>query len=159
MDIKGKKLVLVGGAGLIGSHTADHLIKEDVKEIIIYDNFVRGSKENLYNALQDPRVKIHDIGGDILQTEKTSFGISPDTYNWAVAGIDNREMIPQGLTRNFEHIVYTYHENTTEEDKLLFGCGNLGTIDRGFRNELDECCSTTPIASLPIHSLRYTISA
>jgi UDP-glucose 4-epimerase len=69
MDIKGKKLVLVGGAGLIGSHTADHLLKEDVKEIIIYDNFVRGSMENLHNALKDPRVKIFDIGGDIMQTD------------------------------------------------------------------------------------------
>ena len=39
MDLKGKKLVVVGGAGLIGSHTVDHLIKHDVKEILIYDNF------------------------------------------------------------------------------------------------------------------------
>jgi UDP-glucose 4-epimerase len=69
MDIKGKKLVVIGGAGLIGSHTVDHLIKEDVKEVIIYDNFVRGRTENLSNALKDPRVKIFDIGGDILQTD------------------------------------------------------------------------------------------
>ena len=69
MELKGKKLVLVGGAGLIGSHTVDHLIKEDVKEILIYDNFVRGSVENLQDSLQDPRVKIFDIGGDIMQTD------------------------------------------------------------------------------------------
>ena len=69
MDLKGKKLVLVGGAGLIGSHTVDHLVKEDVKEIIIYDNFVRGSMENLSDGLKDPRVKIFDIGGDIMQTD------------------------------------------------------------------------------------------
>jgi UDP-glucose 4-epimerase len=69
MDLKGKKLVLVGGAGLIGSHTVDHLIKEDVKEILIYDNMVRGSVENLQNAMKDPRVKIYDVGGDILQTD------------------------------------------------------------------------------------------
>lgn len=69
MDINGKKLVLIGGAGLIGSHTADLLIKEDVKEIIIYDNFVRGRIENLENALKDPRVKIFDIGGDVMQTD------------------------------------------------------------------------------------------
>ena len=56
MDLKGKKLVSVGGAGLIGSHTADHLLKEDIKELIIYDNFVRGSEENLQDALKDPRV-------------------------------------------------------------------------------------------------------
>jgi UDP-glucose 4-epimerase len=69
MDIKGKRLVVIGGAGLIGSHTVDHLIKEDVKEVVIYDNFVRGRAENLSDALKDPRVKIYDIGGDILQTD------------------------------------------------------------------------------------------
>lgn len=69
MDITGKKFVVVGGAGLIGSHTVDQLVKEDVKEIIIYDNFVRGRTENLSQALRDPRVKIFDVGGDILQTD------------------------------------------------------------------------------------------
>ena len=33
MDIVGKKMVVIGGAGLIGSHTVDRLVKEDVKEI------------------------------------------------------------------------------------------------------------------------------
>ncbi|MFS2035043.1 NAD-dependent epimerase/dehydratase family protein [Polaromonas sp. CT11-55] len=69
MELKGKKLVLVGGAGLIGSHTVDHLIKEDVREIVIYDNFVRGRVENLHQALKDPRVRIFDAGGDVLQTD------------------------------------------------------------------------------------------
>ncbi|WP_287600230.1 NAD-dependent epimerase/dehydratase family protein [Thiothrix sp.] len=69
MNLQGTKLVLVGGAGLIGSHTVDHLLKEDVKEILIYDNFVRGSIENLHDSLKDPRVKIFDIGGDIMQTD------------------------------------------------------------------------------------------
>ena len=69
MDIRGKKLVVIGGAGLIGSHTVDHLVKEDVGEIVVYDNFVRGREENLTDGLSDPRVKIFDIGGDILQTD------------------------------------------------------------------------------------------
>lgn len=69
MDINGKKLVIIGGAGLIGSHVADLLVKEDVREVVIYDNFVRGRVENLENALKDPRVKIFDIGGDIMQTD------------------------------------------------------------------------------------------
>ena len=69
MDIAGKKLVLIGGAGLIGSHTADWLIKEDLKELVIYDNFVRGRMENLATALKDPRVRVFDVGGDVLQTD------------------------------------------------------------------------------------------
>ena len=69
MDIRGKKLVVIGGAGLIGSHTIDHLIKDDIKEVVIYDNFLRGRAENLHNALKDPRVKIYDVGGDVMQTD------------------------------------------------------------------------------------------
>jgi UDP-glucose 4-epimerase len=61
--------VLVGGAGFIGSHTADQLLADDVKEIVIYDNFVRGAVENLSNCLEDPRVRIFDIGGDILHAD------------------------------------------------------------------------------------------
>ncbi len=69
MDIQGKKLVVIGGSGLIGSHTVDALIREDVKEVVIYDNFVRGREENLAQALKDPRVRIYDVGGEILQTD------------------------------------------------------------------------------------------
>lgn len=69
MDIKGKKLVVIGGAGLIGSHTVDKLLQEDIGQIIIYDNFVRGTYENLGKALEDPRVKIYEAGGDICQTD------------------------------------------------------------------------------------------
>ena len=69
MNLNGKKLVVIGGAGLIGSHTIDSLLKEDVKEVLIYDNFLRGSRENLTDALRDPRVKIYDVGGDIMQTD------------------------------------------------------------------------------------------
>ena len=35
MNLKNKRLLVIGGAGLIGSHTVDELIKEDVAEIRI----------------------------------------------------------------------------------------------------------------------------
>ena len=69
MDIKGKRLLLIGGAGLIGSHTADELLKEDVRELVIYDNLSRGSLENLEDALKDTRCKVFEAGGDILHTD------------------------------------------------------------------------------------------
>ena len=69
MDIQGKKLLVIGGGGLIGSHTVDALLKEDVKEIIIYDNFVRGRAGNIQKALEDERVSIYSAGGDILQSD------------------------------------------------------------------------------------------
>ncbi|MAW33077.1 MAG: NAD-dependent dehydratase [Proteobacteria bacterium] len=79
MKLAGKKFVVVGGGGLIGSHTVDLLCKEDISEVIVYDNFFRGSEENLANALKDPRVKICDFGGDILHS---------DILNDVFAGID-----------------------------------------------------------------------
>jgi UDP-glucose 4-epimerase len=69
MGIRGKKLLVIGGAGLIGSHTVDSLLREDVSEVIVYDNFVRGRMENLADARRDPRFKVYDIGGDILQAD------------------------------------------------------------------------------------------
>ena len=69
MELAGKKIVLIGGAGLIGSHTVDLLVREDVKEIVVYDNFVRGSVGNLEAALRDPRVKVFEAGGDIRQAD------------------------------------------------------------------------------------------
>lgn len=69
MNIKGKKFLVIGGAGLIGSHLVDQLLLEDIGEITIYDNFTRGNLDNLQYALTDPRVKIYEFGGDIMQND------------------------------------------------------------------------------------------
>lgn len=70
---------MIGGAGLIGSHMIDQLVKHDVAEIVIYDNFARGSIENLENVIGDPRVRIFEAGGDICRT---------DILNAALKGAD-----------------------------------------------------------------------
>jgi UDP-glucose 4-epimerase len=69
MDIRGKKIVVIGGAGLIGSHCVDQLVCEDVREIVVFDNFARGTAENLTAALNDPRVRVFEAGGDVMQTD------------------------------------------------------------------------------------------
>ena len=79
MEIKGSRVLVIGGAGFIGSHVVDELTKEDLKEIVIYDNFCRGTMGNLTEALKDPRVRIYVIGGDVCQT---------DILDSAMKGID-----------------------------------------------------------------------
>jgi UDP-glucose 4-epimerase len=69
MKLKGSRILVIGGAGLIGSHVVEELLKEDIKEVIVYDNFCRGTHENLKEALKDPRCRIFEIGGDILQAD------------------------------------------------------------------------------------------
>lgn len=68
-DLRGAKVLVIGGAGFIGSHVVDELLKEDVERIVVYDNFCRGTRENLETALRDDRVKIFELGGDILQRD------------------------------------------------------------------------------------------
>lgn len=69
MKLEGKKLLVIGGAGLIGSHTVELLLCEDVREILVFDNFSRGREENLRDALKDPRVTVFPHGGELLHPE------------------------------------------------------------------------------------------
>lgn len=58
------RVLITGGAGLIGSHIADELVRlEEVSEIVVLDNFVRGRHENLAGAARSGRVTI--VEGDI----------------------------------------------------------------------------------------------
>ncbi len=68
-DIKGKNILVIGGAGFIGSHVVDSLLSEDISSVTVYDNFVRGTADNLESALKDSRTKVFEVGGDILQTD------------------------------------------------------------------------------------------
>jgi UDP-glucose 4-epimerase len=56
---RNKSILVTGGAGFIGSHLIDALIKEGPEEIIALCNFSLGKEENLREALQAfPKLKI-----------------------------------------------------------------------------------------------------
>lgn len=61
--MKNKRILITGGAGLIGSHIADLVAHEQPREILVLDNFVRGRRENLVQAIGAAPVTI--IEGDI----------------------------------------------------------------------------------------------
>jgi UDP-glucose 4-epimerase len=87
MDIRGSRILVIGGAGFIGSHVADELTKEDVKEIVIYDNFYRGTMDNLREALKDPRIRIYEVGGDICQTDILDSALKGADYVFHLAAL------------------------------------------------------------------------
>ncbi|MGC4097211.1 MAG: NAD-dependent epimerase/dehydratase family protein [Nitrospira sp.] len=63
MEIKDHRFLITGGAGLMGSHITDRLLAKGASEIILLDNFVRGSMHNIESALKDRWVRL--VKGDI----------------------------------------------------------------------------------------------
>jgi nucleoside-diphosphate-sugar epimerase len=68
------RILITGGAGLIGSHIADQAVQEGVGEIVVLDNFVRGCRENLVLARSKGSVTLieGDIGNRALLAEAMS---------------------------------------------------------------------------------------
>lgn len=78
-SLEGSKVLVIGGAGFIGSFVVGELLKSPVAEVVIYDNFTRGKMSNLTPHLNDPRCSIYPNGGDIRDI---------DLLNDAMKGID-----------------------------------------------------------------------
>jgi UDP-glucose 4-epimerase len=62
MDISNSKVFVSGGAGLVGSHIVDELVKEGAR-VVVYDDFRRGKIENLDWARAHGEVQVAE--GDI----------------------------------------------------------------------------------------------
>lgn len=60
MGLKNKSVLVTGGAGFIGSHLVDRLIKEEPSNLVVVDNFFLGKESNLSEAkLSYPQLKIY----------------------------------------------------------------------------------------------------
>ena len=58
-----QKILVTGGAGLVGSHIIDQLVAADNPQVVALDNMVRGRRENLAWAIANGDVTL--IEGDI----------------------------------------------------------------------------------------------
>jgi UDP-glucose 4-epimerase len=65
--IKGSVCLVTGGAGTIGSTIVDQLVAAGAAEIRVLDNFVRGRKDNLAEALTSDTVQL--VEGDIRDVD------------------------------------------------------------------------------------------
>ena len=69
MDLSGKKVLVIGGAGFIGSHVVSELLATDVSSVVVYDNYARGKLSNIRESLEDKRVSVFEDGGDIRERD------------------------------------------------------------------------------------------
>lgn len=60
---KKEKVLITGGAGFIGSHLAEALLKKDY-EVVVLDNFSTGREENVAHLLKEPDFRL--VLGSIL---------------------------------------------------------------------------------------------
>lgn len=77
MNLRDARVLITGGAGLVGSTIADQLLAEGVAEIVVLDNLVRGRLENL--AVPVAAGKVRFIDADIRDR---------DAVHAATQGID-----------------------------------------------------------------------
>src|ERR1700730_3568062 len=75
--LQGTKILITGGAGFVGSATADQLLDAGAAEVRVLDTFVRGNLRNLESATKKGAVVI--IEGDISDS---------DAVDSAVDGVD-----------------------------------------------------------------------
>ena len=74
MKLEGKRVLVTGGAGFIGSHIIDILVQEGCSEIVAIDNMERGRPENLARAMAAGQVRLieADIRDRALMEELVS---------------------------------------------------------------------------------------
>lgn len=73
------KILVIGGAGFIGSFVVKEILKYPVRKVFIFDNMTRGKQENIYDCLSDKRCEVFPYGGDIRDL---------DVLDHATKGID-----------------------------------------------------------------------
>jgi UDP-N-acetylglucosamine/UDP-N-acetylgalactosamine 4-epimerase len=66
-DLSNSNFLVTGGAGFIGGHIAEYLLKNGAKKVRVLDNMVNGFKSNLDILNQYPRFEFTE--GDIRNTE------------------------------------------------------------------------------------------
>ena len=75
--LENKKVLVTGGAGFIGSFVVTELLKENVGEVVVYDNLARGDMSYIEEQLKDPRCNY--FKGDLREI---------DLLNAAMTGCD-----------------------------------------------------------------------
>jgi UDP-glucose 4-epimerase len=65
VPIRDRRFLIVGGASLVGSASAELLLQEGASEVTILDSFYQGSRDAIAHLARDARLKV--VEGDVLR--------------------------------------------------------------------------------------------
>lgn len=106
-ELQDSRILVIGGAGFVGSHIVDQLLEEPVREVVVFDNFVRGTRENLSAAATDARISIVD--GSILDTDLLGEMMTGTDYVFHLAALWLYECVHEPRSAVEVNIVGTFN--------------------------------------------------
>jgi UDP-glucose 4-epimerase len=107
MSLKDSKILVIGGAGFVGSHIVDQLVQEKPAEIRVLDNLVRGKESNLAAALPSGRVRL--INGSITDLATLRQAIHGCDYVFHLAALWLGECVSNPRSALEVNVVGTYN--------------------------------------------------
>ncbi|MEA2393145.1 MAG: UDP-glucose 4-epimerase [Solirubrobacteraceae bacterium] len=105
--IENAKILVVGGAGFIGSHIVDQLVDEPVQQITVLDNFVRGTPANLAGAVASDKVRVVD--GSVLDRDLLRSLMEDSDYVFHLAALWLYECVHEPRKALEHNIVGTFN--------------------------------------------------
>ena len=112
VPVKGAKIMVIGGASLVGSATVDQLLERGAAEVVIFDNLSFGGQPNIAHLEGNPKVKV--VQGDILKLHQLLA---------ATEGVDGIVHLAAFMTLNFDRDPW----------------GGIDVNVRGVQNVLEAC--------------------
>ncbi|MDJ0390795.1 NAD-dependent epimerase/dehydratase family protein [Roseomonas sp. E05] len=112
VPVKGSRIMVIGGASLVGSATAEALLARGAAEVTIFDNLSFGGEGNIAHLRGDPRVKV--VQGDIVKLHELLR---------ATGGLDGIVHLAAYMTLNFDRDPW----------------GGIDVNIRGVQNVLEAC--------------------
>jgi nucleoside-diphosphate-sugar epimerase len=155
-DFSGKKLMVVGGAGFVGSNLVLKLLEQDPKEIIIVDNLL---SSDITNVPEDPRVTF--VYGSITDNAILETLVRDLDYVWHLSCYHgNQSSIHDPLADHENNTLTTLKlfdriKNFESVKKVVYAAAGCAVAEKTF----DEAAATTEDAPVSlVHDSPYSIS-
>lgn len=153
----GKSYLITGGASLIGSHIADHLLAGGAAEVRLLDNFSLGTPDTIAHLENEPRVK--RIRGDILRLNELIDAAAGVDGVFALAGfltIPMAQQIVLGVAVNTTGMVNTLEAARITKARRVIFSSSVAAYGGTVADVLTEESPSTMASASPLSQVYGT---